>query len=515
MKNAIIYTRVSTDEQAEKGFSLRYQEETLNRYCSLKNINVIKHFQDDFSAKTFNRPKWNDLMLFVKANRRNIDSVLFAKWDRFSRNTGEAYQVINTLRKMGVSVNSIEQPLDFEQPDSKIMLAIYLAVPEVENDKISMRTTEGSRKANQEGCFTSTAPVGYKNQRTPEGKASLAFSDRASLVKETFQLIAETRMTVEEARRLMLKKGLKVGKSTYYRMIRNPVYIGKIVVPAFKDQDEQIVEGLHDAIVSESLFHKAQETINGRKRKITKSKTKDEMLPLRGHVTCPSCNGNFTGSASTGRHKVKYYYYHCREGCKERVKRADAHNMLEAFLSNLVIDQGAADLYFDILKEQYGANKGSKTKKINQIKTQIQETRDIIEKAEDNLFEGKIDIKTFEKGKGRYVRKITELEFELSEIKSTGVKFMTRIKESLAISQNLSKLWNDSTLEVRQQLLGSIFPEKIYFEKNKCRTTRINSVLESILMVTSQLEGNEKGKVESIFNFSHRVPGMGVEPTRP
>ena len=93
-RNAIIYTRVSTDEQADKGYSLRDQEDRLNKYCDLKGIDVIAHFQDDHSAKTFNRPEFNKLMKYVLANKKVITDLLFVKWDRFSRNTAESYDKI-------------------------------------------------------------------------------------------------------------------------------------------------------------------------------------------------------------------------------------------------------------------------------------------------------------------------------------------------------------------------------------------------------------------------------------
>ena len=56
--NVILYCRVSTDEQAEKGFSLNYQEESLKRFCTGMGYNIIKIFREDHSAKNFNRPEW-------------------------------------------------------------------------------------------------------------------------------------------------------------------------------------------------------------------------------------------------------------------------------------------------------------------------------------------------------------------------------------------------------------------------------------------------------------------------
>src|SRR5690606_10059296 len=110
MKNAIIYTRVSTDEQAEKGFSLRHQKEQLENYCQQKGYRILNHFQDDYSAKNFSaRPEFQKLLRYVHSNKKNIDVLLFTRWDRFSRNIEAAYRMIRQFKEMGIEVNSIEQ----------------------------------------------------------------------------------------------------------------------------------------------------------------------------------------------------------------------------------------------------------------------------------------------------------------------------------------------------------------------------------------------------------------------
>ncbi len=512
MKNAIIYTRVSTDEQADKGFSLPYQKETLKRFCEIKKYNVIKHFQEDYSAKTFDRPEWKKLVTFCRANRKEVDMVLFTKWDRFSRNAAEAYQVIDILRRMGINVNSIEQPLDFDQPDNKIMLAIYLAVPEVENDKISIRVTEGSRRANKEGCWTSTAPIGYKNQRTPDGKASLIASDKAPLIEEAFKLIVETQKPVDEVRRVMLKKGLKISRSRFHQVIRNPVYIGKIPVGAYKNEDAEIVEGLHDGIVPEQLFNRVQDILEGRKRKTKKWSLKDENLPLRGHIQCSRCGKPLTGSASTGRLGGKYYYYHCRKGCKERFKVAEAHELFDAYISQLTVSPGKAELYLNILKEQYGNSSESRKRKVNKLNDEIAHLKETIARAEDNLFEGKIDLTTFERGKTKYSQRIADLEFEVTELKSAGTKFMNKIKEALEVFKNLKKFYDTGSWETKQMILGSTFSGKLIFQKNKCRTLKLNAVLGHIFQITNELVEIKKGQAHKILNLSCPVTSSGFKP---
>jgi len=70
MKKAILYIRVSTDEQADKGFSLASQEEYLNKYCALNSIEIIHTFTEDHSAKTFNRSEFKKMLSFSKKKQR-------------------------------------------------------------------------------------------------------------------------------------------------------------------------------------------------------------------------------------------------------------------------------------------------------------------------------------------------------------------------------------------------------------------------------------------------------------
>jgi DNA invertase Pin-like site-specific DNA recombinase len=142
-KIADLYIRVSTDEQADKGYSQRNQEEMLRKYCGLNGLLVRQVIFEDHSAKTFNRPEWKALLINLRRHKGSADLVLFTKWDRFSRNAGDAYQMINVLRKLGVEPQAIEQPLDLSIPENKMMLAFYLAAPEVENDRRALNVFFG------------------------------------------------------------------------------------------------------------------------------------------------------------------------------------------------------------------------------------------------------------------------------------------------------------------------------------------------------------------------------------
>jgi site-specific DNA recombinase len=93
MRKADLYIRVSTDEQANKGYSQRDQEDRLRKYCELKSISIRNIYVEDHSAKSFNRPEWQKYLSNLRKlkNSKVGTLLLFTKWDRFSRNAGDAY----------------------------------------------------------------------------------------------------------------------------------------------------------------------------------------------------------------------------------------------------------------------------------------------------------------------------------------------------------------------------------------------------------------------------------------
>src|SRR5437868_921139 len=103
-KRAILYVRVSTAEQAEKGNSLKHQEEMLKRYCQLKGIEVDSLYVEDHSAKSFDRPEFGKMLAYAKKHCKSIDYLLVLKWDRFSRNATDSYQMLKQFKKLNIEV---------------------------------------------------------------------------------------------------------------------------------------------------------------------------------------------------------------------------------------------------------------------------------------------------------------------------------------------------------------------------------------------------------------------------
>lgn len=344
---AFLYTRVSTEEQSLNGNSLKVQEEVLRQYCFLKDIAIEKVFVENYSAKTFKRPQWKKLMAEIENTKIPPDVVLFTRWDRFSRNTGEAYHVIKCLQSLGVNTQAIEQPLDLSIPENKMMLAFYLAIPEVENDRRGLNIRNGIRKAKECGKWVGPAPLGYINHTYSNGsKAILQKEPEASIIRQIFIELAlgkcKASFLYEKAR----EQGLKCSKSHFWNIIKNPVYAGKIR-SQLNNKESFVVYGNHIGIVSEEVFDKVQSFFAEDKRTYCIGYRPE--LPFRGYITCPICGKNLTGSGSKGR-KLRYFYYHCTRKCKYRIRASSVFNWFLVSLSKLQLSGIYFAQYQDTLK---------------------------------------------------------------------------------------------------------------------------------------------------------------------
>jgi site-specific DNA recombinase len=508
----VLYTRVSTTDQADFGFSLEYQENTLKKYCKIKNETVVKVFTEDVSGKTFNRPEWNKLLAFVKANKKTIDMVYLLRWDRFGRNTPEAYANLEILRKLGVGVQAIEQPLDLSKPDDHLMLAFHLAIPEVENRKNSIRTTEGSRTARLSGCWTGKAPIGYDNVRDIAERSTLIPNDKIQLVVEAFKEVSKNQKSVDAIRKEMTKKGLRLTKQGFLNMLRNVVYTGKIKVKEYKKDEEVVVTGLHPAIIDDFTFNLVQQVLKGKKNVNQKSHKEDANFPLRGFILCPCCNKPLTGGASKGRKKY-YNYYKCQNNCIPNIPAESGNDQFVKFLASIKPSFEVVELYQLMLKDIFKSNGKDKRDKIQKLKKSKEESESALKSAYEKYFEGRlIDERTFNNATQLFEKKIADINTDIEMLKNEPEDVDRHTEFALPFLTNLDFHYKQSDLNTKKFIIGSIFPEKIYYSEKGYRTTSMNRVLALLTNTNghSELLGNKKALKNQ--GLTNKAPQTGLEP---
>ena len=258
-KNAILYRRVSTTDQKVFGNSLNAQQSSLKNFCNKNSINIIKEFQEDYSAKNFNRPEWKKLNLFAKKNKNNIDYMLVVDWDRFSRNTYEALGVINDFKKLDIEVNCIEKWINYNDPAQIMMQLMYLGMPEVDNKVRSQKVQMGMRQGLKEGRWNVKQPIGFIPGKDELGKPLMQLDPlKAPLIKDLFELFSTGLYSQNELILMNTFKPLKLSKSNLSRVLKNPLYYGKIKIPQYNEEPERIINGLHKPIIDINIFQKVQ-----------------------------------------------------------------------------------------------------------------------------------------------------------------------------------------------------------------------------------------------------------------
>lgn len=250
MTNVLLYSR-----GAIEGNSLSYQEEMMILHCKKNNYNVIKSYKEDYSATTFNRPEWNSLKSYLKNNKGTVDKILILRFDRFCRDITLALKEIESLKELNIEVEFIEN--SFTNLDFNLL---SIGIPEIAHYKFSKRTKEGLHHARIKGCYTSKAPMGYKNHRI-RYESTLAFNEHSNTIKQLFKLFAEGKYSISEIRIILKKKGINKSTRDLKKILTNRVYLGEIHVPAFKEHKETYVKGLHEPLITKDVFEKANKLI--------------------------------------------------------------------------------------------------------------------------------------------------------------------------------------------------------------------------------------------------------------
>ena len=511
-KKAVIYTRVSTDEQKENGFSLQDQEARLRRYCQREDIEVVAHYQDDHSAKNFKRPAFQEMLTNLKENRVSANLFLCIRMDRFSRNLQESLKMIQVLTKLGLEFKVVEGGnFDLETPENLIPFILNMLLPQVENERRGLNTKRGMRQAQREGRWTGTAPNGYKWYREND-KSLLIPNEKAKLVGLAFEEFAKGIYTLEEIRRKLVKKGLKCSRSQFSRLIRNPVYIGKIKIERWKDEPEEIVNGLHEPLIKEELFYEVQNILEGRAKKTKVRMSRDEKLPLRGFLQCKICGGNMTGSASRSRTGTRHYYYHCQKGCKERFRADEANNQFFNYIKSFKIQDEVLSLYYHIIEDVFNQDDAERISEMRSLKSKIKKLEEMQNNVEDKYFEGQIDTETYCNAKKRYAARINKLVVKNTELENHESNFIRYMNYGFSLLKDLDEYYLKANVEVKQKLISSIFPEKLIYEDKKYRTSQINEALSLLTSNINNLGGAKNKKAIGYDGLLHKASPRGVEP---
>lgn len=301
-----LYERVSTEEQALRGFSIETQIDNLTEYCEKNSLKVVDHYTDEgiSGAKPpLKRPALHRLLEDVKAGK--IDIILFTKLDRWFRSVKEYFKVQEILDKHGVQWKAIHENYDTTTANGQMAITIFLAVAQNERDRTAERIKvvfEHKRK-NKEACFGGpNKPMGYKKERDEDGIMRLVKDpEEEQMTQEFWDILIKQNNLAAAIRHMNSLYGVTKAHKTWLRIARSPFYCG-------------MWEGIEDfcePYVSKADWLMVQEQAE-RRRQDTRAKN---VYLFSGMIRCPDCGAVLCGTYKTNTRagkKYKYLSYRCR-----------------------------------------------------------------------------------------------------------------------------------------------------------------------------------------------------------
>jgi site-specific DNA recombinase len=457
-KKAVLYSRVSTDEQASEGMSLDVQQEMCTEMIKKDGFILKEVIRDEGkTGKNMNRPGIQKILQLIE--EKKIDAIYAVSNDRIARNTLDFLTFSNILLRNGITLRFVRDPNLDNSAGSKMTRTVMAAFSEYTSNVIAEKVKDNMYAKAQAGYFPAVAPLGYKNAADPHAtdrkaaKIIIPDPERAPLITEAFKLFATGNYNVYNLNDIMHEKGLTSRKGTkfsvsrFHGLLRNPVYIGEL-----HWGEVFVKEAKHEPLVDRETFNKVQSILEGhnhhgcRRRKHT--------WLLSGYVWC-------------GRHPLRRYtaewhigkklgYYHCpnNTGCGKYVQVPDLEQAVADKFKEIEFTPEFVDMVISKARAQLAlVKKEALVKKqsfINQ-KTALEAKR---KTAQEKLLEGVFSNDDFLKIKTETDEKLEQLALRIEEEEEKELVAADILEEILRFSQNVYTAYMKAPYYIKRHYLS-------------------------------------------------------------
>jgi DNA invertase Pin-like site-specific DNA recombinase len=162
-RSGVIYTRVSSREQEQEGFSLDAQSKLLREYAERNGLKTVRTFEDVETAKTAGRKQFGEMITFLKRNGM-CRTLLVEKTDRLYRNFKDAV----TLEELDIEIHFVKEAQVLSRDSKsqvKFMHDIRLAVARNYSENLREEVNKGMYEKASQGTYPARAPFGYRNNK--------------------------------------------------------------------------------------------------------------------------------------------------------------------------------------------------------------------------------------------------------------------------------------------------------------------------------------------------------------
>ncbi|MFQ6166000.1 recombinase family protein [Limosilactobacillus reuteri] len=459
-----LYTRVSTLEQAEEGYSISEQKDKLTKYCEIKEWTITKIYSDPgFSGSNLNRP--NMQQLIKDAGTGLYDAVLVYKLDRLSRSQKDTlYLIEDVFQKNNIHFISLSENFDTSTPFGKAMIGILSVFAQLEREQIKERMMMGKTGRAKAGKITawSNIPFGYIKDNDTYKVDPL----RAGVVKDIYKRYLDgqsiTRIYQQLNEEGHIGKDTKWSYRTVRQILDNATYIGMV------NYRGKTYQGKHKAIIDKETFNTVQQQLKLRQIEAEKkyyAHPFQSKYMLSGLLKCGYCGSTLAINKSHRKNKAPRWRYNCpvthsRNHSKTYARRAD--NCQFKFIyrdvaENIVIDEiRKLSLNPKSVIVQPKQNNKTETVNVEAIKKELSS----IKKKQDRLVDlyliaDSLSLEELNKRSKELKRQQEALESKLKPVQNENSNIV-EFKELLLKAKNIEELNYQQQTHLVRQLIKSI-----------------------------------------------------------
>ncbi|MBS4171904.1 recombinase family protein [Bacillus sp. FJAT-49736] len=456
---AVIYIRVSTDEQAKHGYSIAAQQEKLEAFCISQGWEIVgtPFIDDGYSAKDLNRPKFQLMMDKIKND--DIDVLLVYRLDRLTRSVIDLYKILKVLDKHNCKFRSATEVYDTTNAMGRLFITLVAAIAQWERENTAERVRMGMEKKVKLGIWKGgTPPYGYKIVE----KELVIDSDEEKVVKLIYKL-SKTYGFLTIAKTLTnhgykTRKGSEWHVDTVRDIANNPIYAGYLTfnetLKEYKKppREKKLYEGNHEKIISREYFWELQDILD--KRRTFGGKRETSNYYFSSILKCGRCGHSMSGHKSPSGKT-----YRCSG--KKAGKKCTSHIIKEEYLTLTVLNQ-----LDELLDQIQGATEtiDISVDKVNELEQELKSTQKLLKKQKAMFEADIIDIDELIQKSESLREKEKKITSELKLYKQNSNKDNHEIKY---IIENINTLWEFANDHERKQMITTLFTQIVIDTKEE------------------------------------------------
>lgn len=412
---AVLYARVSSVGQAEKDLSIPAQLKALRQHADKHGWRVVEQFVDEAeSARTADRPQFQRMIALAKQKPSPFQVVLVWKLSRFARNREDSILYKAMLRKHGVQVLSINEPID-DSAAGRMLEGMIEVVDEFYSANLSTDTIRGLNENASRGFRNgSIAPYGYLTAKVKVGEAEKSKLEpepmHAPVVRRIFKMCLNG-MGVKEIAKKLNAEGIRTRSgnpwtnTVVYYMLTNEAYAGVLVFNRYlyyKPSDGKTrkairVEGAHPALVAPEQFAKVRALLAARRPNVTHPRQVASDYLLAGMAYCGACGSKLLGTQAKGG---RFFYYGCQRYLKQGstacrsglVNRAALEEtVMDTLRGEILTDENLIALAAQVNREAEKASRSSR-ERAAEIEAQVRALQGRLNRLYEALESGHVDL---------------------------------------------------------------------------------------------------------------------------